>query len=84
MFILTEFKSGGVYAVSNILTDQKTVQVFEKKDDADRYLMLLESNDYPDKLEVLEVDQDVVAINCSKFGYEYTVISPDDFVSPPL
>lgn len=84
MFILTEFKSGGVYAVSNILTDQKTVQVFERKDDADRYLMLLESNDYPDKLEVLEVDPDVVAINCNKFGYEYTVISPDDFVIPPL
>ena len=83
MFILTERLTGGVYAGINNFTGRKTVQVFEEKDDADRYLMLLESSDYPDRLEVMEVDPDIVAVNCTKFGYQYTVVTANDFVIPP-
>ena len=84
MFILTERLTGGVYAGINNFTGRKTVQVFEEKDDADRYLMLLEAADYDDRLEVMEVDPDVIAMNCNKFGYQVTVISPNDFIIPPV
>tara|TARA_B100002019_G_scaffold165868_1_gene143290 strand:- start:286 stop:540 length:255 start_codon:yes stop_codon:yes gene_type:complete len=84
MFILTE-KTGGVYAVSakeNIR--KKIVQAFEERDDAERYVTLLDADDYPDQLEVTEVDPEVLAYNCVNFGYKYTVISPNDFVIPDL
>ena len=83
MYILTEKSSGGVYAGIDNYDGRKIVQVFEEKDDADRYLMLLESSDYPDRLEVMEVDPDIVAVNCTKFGYQYTVVTANDFVIPP-
>lgn len=84
MYILTEKRSGGVYAGFDNFDGQKLVQVFEEEDDAQRYLIHLEAQDYPDKLEVMEVDPEVVAINCNKFGYQYTIVSPDDFIIPPL
>ena len=31
----------------------------------------------------MEVDDDIVAINCNNHGYYYTVITPNDFVIPP-
>tara|TARA_B100001939_G_C16829766_1_gene568143 strand:+ start:64 stop:318 length:255 start_codon:yes stop_codon:yes gene_type:complete len=84
MYILTEKRSGGVYAGFDNFDGHKLVQVFEEEDDAQRYLIHLEAQDYPDKLEVMEVDPEVVAINCNKFGYQYTIVSPDDFIIPPL
>jgi len=84
MYILTEKSNGGVYATIDNYDGRKIVQVFEEKDDADRYLMLLESNNYPeDNLEVIEVDQNIVAVNCSKFGYQFTIVTANDFVIPP-
>jgi len=44
----------------------------------------LDADDYPDQLEVTEVDPEVLAYNCVNFGYKYTVISPNDFVIPDL
>lgn len=84
MYILTEKRSGGVYAGFDNFDGHKLVQVFEEEDDAQRYLIHLEAQDYPDKLEVMEVDPEIVAINCNKFGYQYTIVSPDDFIIPPL
>ena len=82
MYILTDKDTGGVYAVFN--KDRvKTVQIFETEDDASRYQELLTADGHNDNLEVLEVDLDVVAINCSNYGYFYTVITKDDIVIPP-
>lgn len=82
MFVLTDIKTGGIYAVnSKDLT--KTVTVFEDREDAERYIQLLDADDYEDKLEVLEVDKDVVAINCNTYGYGYTIIAKDDLIVPP-
>jgi len=83
MFILTEKKSGGVYAVSDAFDGQKIVQCFDEKDDALRYHELLKADDYPDVLEILEVEPEIVAMNCKSYGYKYTIISPNDFVVPP-
>ena len=82
MFILTDIESGGIYATTND-DNLKVVHLFEQKDDAERYVTLLESDDYPDHLEVMEVDQEVVAINCNQYGYFYTIVTPDDLVIPP-
>ena len=81
MFILTTGKKGGVYSVLNN-NKKKTVQCFEEREDAERYLYLLEAEDTLG-LEVLEVDPDIVALNCDNFGYNYTIVTPDDFVIPP-
>ena len=82
MFVLTDTKTGGIYAVhSKDMT--KTVTVFEDRDDALRYVELLNAEDYEDDLEVLEVDKDVIAINCNTYGYSYSVIQKDDLIVPP-
>ena len=64
MFILTDGKTGGVYAVTpngkNDPKGPKAVQIFVDKDDAIRYNLMLEANDYDRKLDVLEVVVPVV------------------------
>ena len=82
MYILTDKSTGGVYAVFN--KDRiKTVQVFESEEDALRYNDLLMADGYSEELEILEVDPNVVAANCDRYNYYYTVISKDEFVIPP-
>ena len=62
MFILTEKRTGGVYAVKN-KQDIKTVHMFQQKEDAERYMTLLESNNYSKPLELMDIDIDAVEIN---------------------
>ena len=82
MFVLTDKKTGGVYAVNNI-DDVKTVHMFQQKEDAQRYMHLLEANDYSQQLDLMEIDVDAVAINCEKFGYKYSIVSKNDLIIPP-
>ncbi len=82
MFVLTDKKSGGVYAVNN-KDDVKTVHMFQQKEDAQRYMHLLEANDYSQQLDLMEIDVDAVAINCEKFGYQYSIVSKNDLIIPP-
>lgn len=82
MYILTDKNTGGVYAVFN--KDRiKTVQVFESEEDAVRYNDLLMADGYEEELEILEVDANIVAANCGRYDYYYTIISKDEFVIPP-
>jgi|TARA_Y100000356_G_scaffold131236_1_gene134646 hypothetical protein len=82
MFVLTDTKTGGIYAV-NTKEYTKSVTVFEDRDDAQRYVQLLEAEDYEDNLEVMEVDKDVIAVNCKTYGYSYSIIEKDDLIVPP-
>jgi|TARA_B100000035_G_scaffold278476_1_gene257469 hypothetical protein len=82
MFVLTDKKTGGIYAV-NSKDLSKTVTVFEDSDDAERYVGLLQADDYDEELEVMEVDQEVIAINCNTYGYTYSVVKKDDLIVPP-
>ena len=84
MFVLLDKRTGGVYAVTEESVPQKVVQIFVDKDDADRYYQMLEAVDYSRKLEVSEVERDIVITNCLAHGYAYSIIKPDDFVIPPL
>ena len=83
MFILTIHgkESEGAYSVQN---DEGThvLYLFQAEDDASRYAMMLEEDDYPD-MHVLEVDNEIMIKTCESHGYNYTVITSDDIVIPP-
>ena len=57
--------------------------MFQQKEDAQRYMHLLEANDYSQQLDLMEIDVDAVAINCEKFGYQYSIVSKNDLIIPP-
>ena len=83
MYILTidGKEKDGAYSVQNGEGDH-VLYLFEEKDDADRYAMLLEEESFPD-MHVMEVDPDMMMSVCETHGYEYTVITPNDIVIPP-
>ena len=84
MFILTIAgkEREGAYSVEDDNGDQ-ILYLFEEEDDAERYVMMLQEQDYPE-MHILEVDPDMMTGVCETQGYEYTVITPNDIVIPPL
>ena len=84
MFILTVHgkETEGAYSVRNEEGDH-ILYLFQEEDDAIRYAMMLEEQDYPE-MHILEVDPDMMTGVCETQGYEYTVITPNDIVIPPL
>ena len=83
MFILTiEGKeSEGAYSVSSEDGEQ-VLYLFEDEDDAIRYALLLEEQDYPD-MNVIEVEEDLMIKTCHIHGHEYAIITKNDIVIPP-
>ena len=82
MFILTQKDKGGVYAVKG-KTKIKTVQVFEEEDDAVRYMTLLEAKEANGgPWDIMEVDTDIIAMNCDSYGYNYAIIKSDELTIP--
>ena len=84
MFILTlEGKEDeGAYSVQNE-DGEHILYLFEQEDDATRYAMMLEDNDYPE-MHVIEVEPDKMIGVCEDHGYGYTIITPNDIVIPPI
>ena len=84
MFILTvEGKeTEGAYSVTGDDGEQ-VLYLFEDEDDAIRYALLLEDQDYPE-MHVIEVDGKAVIKTCEKHDYRYSVITKNDIVIPPL
>ena len=83
MFILTIAgkEKEGAYSVP----DEEGAQIlylFKEEDDAIRYAMMLEEEDYPE-MHVLEVEDEVMIKTCETHGYNYTVITSNDIVIPP-
>ena len=56
--------------------------LWEEEDDATRYAMMLEEEDYPE-MHVIEVEDEVMIKTCEAHDYSYTVITEDDIVIPP-
>ena len=56
--------------------------IFEEEDDATRFAMLLEEDNYP-KMSVMEVDEKVAIKACDLHGYEYRIFTSEDIVIPP-
>jgi hypothetical protein len=85
MYLLTlkGRKEDGAYAVSDKY-GEKVLFFFEDEDDAVRYaLMLDDDEDYDEKMEVVEVDDDLALKTCKAYNYKYAVITPNDIVVPP-
>jgi hypothetical protein len=84
MFILTvEGKeSEGAYSIADENGEQ-VLYIFEDEDDAIRFALLLEDQDYPE-MHVIEVDGKVVIKTCELHDYRYSVITRNDIVIPPL
>ena len=83
MFILTiEGKeTEGAYSVKSDDGEQ-VLYLFEDEDDAIRYALLLEDQNFPE-MHVIEVEDDVMLKTCEVHDYKYTVISTNDIVIPP-
>ena len=83
MFILTinGKEKEGAYSVTDDEGDQ-ILYLFEEEDDAVRYAMMLEEDDYPE-MHIIEIEDEVILKTCELHGYQYTIITPDDIVIPP-
>jgi hypothetical protein len=83
MFILTinGKETEGAYSVANSEGEQ-ILYLFQEEDDAVRYAMMLEEDDYPE-MHVIEIEDDIMIKTCKIHGYQYAVITPDDIVIPP-
>ena len=84
MYILTVKgkENDGAYSVGNIQGEQ-VLYLFEQEDDAVRFALQLEDQDYPE-MHVIEVDDDLMLKTCNMNDYRYTVITQNDIVIPPL
>ena len=71
----------GAYAAVDELGNY-ILYIFEEMDDAVRFAMLLEEDDYP-KMKVVEVEEKVVVKACEIRDYEYRIFTPNDIVIPP-
>ena len=83
MFILTVAgkENEGAYSVKDLEGNQ-ILYLFEEEDDATRFAMMLEEEDYPE-MNVIEVDDEVMIKTCEHHDYNYTVITENDIVIPP-
>ncbi len=83
MYILTVAgkESEGAYSVKD-LDGNQVLYLWEEEDDATRYAMMLEEEDYPE-MHVIEVEDEVMIKTCEAHDYSYTVITEDDIVIPP-
>ncbi len=70
----------GAYAVT-ARDGSKILQIFEDKDDAERFVGLLDALEHP-PMKVYEIEEDQAIAACENFGYNYAIITPDDFVIP--
>ena len=83
MYLLTikDRKDDGAYAVKNEY-GEKVLFLFEDEDDAIRYALMLNEDDYQE-MDVVEVDDELAITTCKMYNYKYTVITPNDIVIPP-
>ena len=83
MYLLTlnQKKDNGAYAVLNRY-GEKVLFMFEEEDDAERYKLMLES-DEDSEMNVIEIDDALAIMTCKRYNYKYAVITPNDIVIPP-
>ena len=62
--------------------DVNTVLMFEQEDDATRFGMMLEAQDFP-PLTVEALDDEEIKGFCDGAGYEYKLVTPEDLIVPP-
>ena len=83
MYLLTlnQRQDNGAYAVLNRY-GEKVLFMFEEEDDAERYKLMLES-DEDSEMIVIDIDDALAIMTCKRYNYKYAVITPNDIVIPP-
>ena len=83
MYLLTlnQRQDNGAYAVLNRY-GEKVLFMFEEEDDAERYKLMLET-DEDSEMNVIEIDDALAIMTCKRYNYKYAVITPNDIVIPP-
>jgi len=81
LLTLNQKKDNGAYAVLNRY-GEKVLFMFEEEDDAERYKLMLES-DEDSEMNVIEIDDALAIMTCKRYNYKYAVITPNDIVIPP-
>ncbi len=83
MFILTVkgYEDEGAFAIEDD-NGERVLLMFEEEDDADRYVGLMEVDDFPE-MNIIEVDDAVAIKACQVHNYVYNVITPEDIIVPP-
>jgi len=83
MFVLTiENHPEGVYSVFDD-SENRVIPIFLANDDAERYLLMMQSEeDYP-PMQVVEMEDHVIIGACQDRGQRFSIITPDDFLIPP-
>ncbi len=83
MFLLTlkDKRDDGAYAVQDQY-GHKVLFLFEEKDDAVRYALMLEDQQ-DTEMDIVEIDDDIALKTCKTHKYKYAIITPDDIVIPP-
>ena len=82
MFVLTiENHPEGVFSVFDD-DERRVIPIFIAPDDAERYLMMMQDDDYP-PMQVVEMEDHVIIGACQDRGQRFSIITPDDFIIPP-
>ena len=62
--------------------ENRVIPIWTEVDDANRYLMMIQEEDYPD-MQVVEMEDHVIIGACQDRGQRFSIITPDDFLIPP-
>ena len=82
MFVLTiADHPEGVFSLHDD-DENRIVPIWTKNDDAQRYLMMIQEEDYP-PMQVVEMEDHVIIGACQDRGQRCSIITPDDFLIPP-
>ena len=82
MFVLTiADHPEGVFSLHDD-DENRIVPIWTKNDDAQRYLMMIQEEDYP-PMQVVEMEDHVIIGACQDRGQRFSIITPDDFLIPP-
>jgi len=83
MYVITlKDNPQGIYSVFDD-KEQRIVPIFVEEDDADRYVIQLETDEENPELEVLETEPEQIIHACRQQGQRFSIITPDDFIIPP-
>ena len=83
MYILTlEDHPDGVFSVFDEAEDG-VIPIWLEEDDAERYLMMMETDDDYPPMQVVEMEDHVIIGACQERGQKFSIITPDDFLIPP-
>lgn len=76
----TGSENQGIHSLK--MGDRDIVLMFESKDDATRFALMLEAQDFPEPT-VEEIDADEIEAFCTEAGYEPRHIPQGELITPP-